>query len=384
MPPMIQIPLDLPHVRVLASELTDDGDFLITVESTLCSTTCRECGRDISDFHAFSDPVRLRHLPILDRKVWIILRPKRFRCPHCDGGPTTTQSCSWYELGHATTRDFDRLCLRQLVNATVADTAKKLAVAESLVEGVLERLVEARADWSAWERLGVLGLDEVALRKGRRDFVVLVTTRDEGGRVAILGVLADRTKETVAAFLRSIPWRLRRTITRVCTDMYEGFVRAAADVLPLAKVVIDRFHVARAYGAAADAVRKRETRRLRRELTAEDYERVSGAMWAFRTTEEALDDRQWHLLTRVFTASPEMERAYNLREDLREIFEREQTKAAGIEALRAWCATARRSGLSEFGPVVGMLERMEDGITNYFLARETSGFVEGLDRKSVV
>src|SRR5687768_16053818 len=104
MPPILQIPLNLPDVRILSSEQNEDGDFVITVESTLPSTICRQCGREISDFHAFSDPVRLRQMPIFDHKVWVIIRPKRFRCPDCEGGPTTTQRCSWYELGHATTR----------------------------------------------------------------------------------------------------------------------------------------------------------------------------------------------------------------------------------------------------------------------------------------
>jgi transposase len=42
---LISIPLDIPDVRVLETELTPAGDFVITVESTLDSTTCRKCGR---------------------------------------------------------------------------------------------------------------------------------------------------------------------------------------------------------------------------------------------------------------------------------------------------------------------------------------------------
>lgn len=381
MPPMIQIPLNLPDVRVLSSEMNEDGDFVITVESTLSSTTCRQCGREISDFHAFSDPVRLRHMPIFDHKVWIIIRPKRFRCPTCDGGPTSTQRLSWYELGHATTNGFDRFCLRMLVNSTIADAARKLGVRESLVEGVLDRCVSAEVDWSEYASLGVLGLDEIALRTGHRDWVVLVTTWLEGGGVAILAVLEDRKKETVATFLRSIPERLKRTIERVCCDMYEGFVRAAQEELPRAKVVVDRFHVARAYATAADEVRKRETRGLKKELEAEEYAEISGAMWAYRKAADELEDEEWFLLARVFGHSPQMEAAYNLREDLREVFERELTKSGAKRALRAWSKRALASGIAELAGVVKMLDRMLDEITSYFLARETSGFVEGFNNR---
>jgi hypothetical protein len=47
--PMISIPLDIPEVRVLETEVTATGDFVITVESTLGSTTCRQCGRETSE-----------------------------------------------------------------------------------------------------------------------------------------------------------------------------------------------------------------------------------------------------------------------------------------------------------------------------------------------
>ena len=42
--PFISIPLDIPDVRVLQTELTKEGEFILTVESTLSSTSCRRCG----------------------------------------------------------------------------------------------------------------------------------------------------------------------------------------------------------------------------------------------------------------------------------------------------------------------------------------------------
>src|SRR5215216_4442883 len=90
-PPLISIPLDIPNVRVLQTELTKDGEFILTVESTLMSTTCRRCGRTISERHGTDEPRLLREKPILGRVVYVRIRPKRFRCPICDGHPTTTQ-----------------------------------------------------------------------------------------------------------------------------------------------------------------------------------------------------------------------------------------------------------------------------------------------------
>jgi hypothetical protein len=66
---LISIPLDIPDVRVLKTEVTATGDFRITVESTLGSARCRTCGRETTEFHCLDRLITLRHLPILDRRV---------------------------------------------------------------------------------------------------------------------------------------------------------------------------------------------------------------------------------------------------------------------------------------------------------------------------
>jgi hypothetical protein len=63
----IHIPLDLPDVRILdVTQLSPQG-WLIRVESTLKGSICAKCGRAIEAFHGYDAPLRLRHLPILDR-----------------------------------------------------------------------------------------------------------------------------------------------------------------------------------------------------------------------------------------------------------------------------------------------------------------------------
>src|SRR5262249_60747119 len=93
-------------------------------------------------------------------------------------------------------------------------------------------------------------------------------------------VLEDRKKETIAAFLKSIPEDLRATVEEVCTDLYEGFINAAEEVLPRAKVVGDRFHVAKLYRASLDDLRKKEMKELKRILDKQEYAGLKGVLWA--------------------------------------------------------------------------------------------------------
>jgi transposase len=378
---IIQVPLNLPDVRVLSTQRTEQGHWLIRVESTLEGTRCRGCGREIHDLHGVDAVVRLRHLPLFDVPVFIELRPKRYRCPSCSGNPTTTQRCEWYEPRSPNTNAYEQWALRMLINSTVADAARKLGVSEEIIAGILDRWIERAVDWAAWEQLGVIGLDEIALKRGHRDFVALVTVPLEEGGVEIVAVLADRKKETVAAFLRTIPELLRRTIEHACTDMCEGFVRAIEEELPWVEIVIDRFHVARAYRDCADTVRKKELKWLKDQLPKAEYAEIKGAMWPFRKRPGELEPEEWDLLELLFTHSPKIEAAYHLREDLTDLFDRDYTKAGAKCAIRAWCKRVHQSGLAEFESFLGTIDRWMDEITNYFQGRQTSGFVEGFNNR---
>ena len=377
----IQIPLDLPDVRVLEVLKTKEGDWLIRVESTLKGTNCRKCGRSITHFHGYDHAIRLRHLPIFEQPVYVEFRPKRYQCTDCQGKPTTTQRLSWHELRSPNTKPYERWLLKFLVNSTVVDVANKLDISSAKVAGVLDRWVTTKVDWSKFERIEILGIDEIALKKGHRDYVVLITTPSTAQGVEVLAVLPDRKKETVVKFLVSIPVRLRNNIERVCTDMYKGFVNAAREQLPRAHIVIDRFHVARAYRNCADKVRRQELKLLKEQLSEEEYAQIKGAMWPFRKSLEELTDEEWELLQRLFTYSPKMKEAYILRSELTEIFERNYTRQGAKCVIRAWCKRARQSKISQFESFLVTLETWFDQITNYFLERLTSSFVEGFNNR---
>jgi transposase len=378
---LIQVPLNMPEVRILSTQRTEQGHWLIRVESTLEGAQCRRGGREILDRHGWDAVVRLRHLPLCDVPVFVEIRPKRYRCPFCSGNPTTTQRCACYEPRSPNTKAYEQWALRMLINATVTDAARKLGVSEETIAGILDRWIERAVDWDAWERLGVFGLDEIALKRGHRDFVLLVTVPLEEGGVEIVAVLADRKQETVAAFLRAVPETLRRTIERACTEMYAGFVRASEEEVPWAEIVIDRFHVARAYRDCADTVRKKELKRLKSAWPKEEYAKITGAMWPFHQRPGDLEPQERELLERVFSYAPKIEAVYHLREDLTELFERDYTKAGAKCAIRAWGKRVHQTGLAECESFLGTIPRWLDEITHDFMGRQTSGFVEGFNNR---
>jgi transposase len=372
--------LDIPDVRVLNSELTPRGDYTLTVESTLDGTKCRKCGREIREFHGLDEEIMLRHLPILGRKVFLRLRPKRYRCPYCKGGPTTTQELSWYTAKSPHTKAYEKYLLLQLVHATVEDVSIKEDLGYKALEGLVDRWISREVNWAEVKGVKILGLDEIALKKGHRDFVVIVTAR-AAGEVKVLAVLPDRKKETVKAFLARLPRRVKRAIRTVCTDLYEGFIHAVKEGLGKVEVVADRYHVAKLYRECADHLRKQELRRLKQDLPKEHYEEIKGAMWPFRKNPADLEADEQALLKRLFAYSPDLHRAYTYREQLTALFEQKLAKEEAKHEIKKWRRRVKASGLQCYESFFTTLDTWLEEITNYFLHRNNSGFVEGLNNK---
>jgi transposase len=194
-------------------------------------------------------------------------------------------------------------------------------------------------------------------------------------------VLKGREKQPLVDFLKTIPKRLQYMIKEVCTDLYDGFIHAVEEVLPQATIVADRFHVAKLYRAAVDELRKTELKALKGVLTKEEYAGLKGVLWALRKRREHLEPEEQALLDRLFEASPLLRKAYTLREKLTRLFDKERSKKSGRRAIRRWMAAVRESGLDCFDKFLTTLENRMDLITNYFISRSSSGWVEGLNNK---
>jgi transposase len=382
---LITLPLDIPDVDVIGVDVNERGDYIVTVESTQNSAICQSCGVRITKPNGCGREIELRHLPILGHRLYIRLRPKRYECPNCNG-KTTTQKLDWYEEKSPHTKAYDRYLMLQLVNSTVEDVSRKEDVGYDAVEGAIERCIQVSVDWSKFTELGIIGIDEIAMRKGHRDFVAIITTQQSDGRVALLGVLVDRQKETVRQFLESIPKHLWTTIRKVCTDMWEGYANAVTE-FALAhpevsiEVVVDRFHVAKNYRECVDKLRKQECHRLKKELSEAEYAEIQGVMWPMRKNKADLTVEEQEKLNRFFAHTPNLKLAYDFREELTSIFELPLTKEEAREHILEWQNRVSQSVLTCFDKFLTTLNNWLDKIVNYFTGRCSSGFVEGLNNK---
>jgi transposase len=377
----ITIPLDIPDVRVLQTSVNERGEIIITIESRKVGTSCRKCGKWITKPHGQDEWVTIRHLPAFGRASYLRYRPRRYQCQDCEGHPTTTQRVEWHDAQSPHSFAYDNHVLLQLVQSTVEDVSVKEGLSYEKVVGVLERRIEGRVDWTQMADIELLGLDEIALRKGQGHDVTLVTGRLCGGEIVILGVLPGHEKAVVVEFLRLIPPRILQGVQAVCCDLWEAYTEAVREEIPGVRIVADRFHVARHYREAADDMRKQELQRLKKELPPEAYQTLKGSMQAFRKNAKDLNQEERKTLQRFFKHSASAKLAYSLRERLTAIFEMSLSKKQAQAKLRRWIQQVKDSGLHCFDRFLKLLETWWEEIANYFIQRENSGFVEGFNNK---
>jgi len=163
--------------------------------------------------------------------------------------------------------------------------------------------------------------------------------------------------------------------------MYEGYTESIREELPHVRLVIDRFHVARAYRDGLDHLRKAELKRLKSELSPQEYKALKGSMWALRKEKQDLTSEERKTLSYLFRLSPDLKAAYQLQNRLTEIFEEPLSRRAAETKIRKWIITVAKSELRCFDTFINTLARWWNEILNYFVKRETSGFVEGFNNK---
>jgi len=205
------------------------------------------------------------------------------------------------------------------VNSTVLDVSLKEAIGYEAVMGIIDRYVDKKVDWNKLKELPILGIDEIVLKKGHRDFVTVITAHLTEGKNRVLAILEDRKKATVKAFFSSIPKVLRKTVQAVCSDLYEGYIHAAHEVFGRrVRVIADRFHVANLYRKGVDNLRKKEMKRLKAEvpkdqykaLNGDQYKALNGVMWALRKHPDHATPEELDLLKKLFKITPLLGTAY--------------------------------------------------------------------------
>jgi transposase len=217
-----------------------------------------------------------------------------------------------------------------------------------------------------------LGIDEISLRKGKQDFVLILSNLDTG---EIVDVIEKRTKEKLRSRLEQLTSVERNQITEVAIDMWEPYADVCSELLPNVVITVDRFHVAKAINTELKNLKNKEKEQHPEELK----EALKGSHYALLKNQDNLTDNQQETLQKIYETCPILKMGHRLKECLHRIFESHSTKEKATQRIQKWLVIAESHGL--FPNFRKTLLSWLDNITNYFRHRTTSGMVEGINNK---
>jgi transposase len=225
------------------------------------------------------------------------------------------------------TREYEKYCLKFLINSTIKDVSEKLNTTEEVIEGIINRNVKTNINWMEANPT-IMGIDEIALRKGHFHYLTIVSDLSDNKKVKILGVLDGNSKDDILPFLQSIPKEILLSLESVTIDMGASYFSALKELIDDVDrfnriVIIDRFHVAKLLGDKVDKERKKVVKKLKIEFENDDdkLESIKRTMWPFRHHRDDLSEDANDRLEKLFELAPSLKECYKLREELYKIFE---------------------------------------------------------------
>ncbi len=246
-----------------------------------------------------------------------------------------------------------------------------------------------------------LSIDETSLSRGEL-YTILTNKAAKGGRGSIVAIVAGTKAETVIEVIRKIPESQRKKVTEITLDMAGSMEMIAKRCFPRATRVTDRFHVQR---LATDALQEM---RIKYRWEALDLENdaieqaksthveyvaevlpngdtikqlLARSRYALYKKPNTWTDNQKERAQLVFERFPDLKKAYDLAQELSNIFTNTTEKIYGLTRLAKWHEKVRQSGFKSFNTVARSIENHYKTIVNYFDNRSTNASAESFNAK---
>jgi transposase len=217
---------------------------------------CDCCGRDEAARIEVKGQVQVvRDLDIWGQPSFWIYQSAFHRCPFCRHRQHLIPPFKRRDVSY--TYRFEQHVLRSLIGSSEEEVARRLgASAETVGRIVRNQLADARSKQVDPRRLVTdVGIDELSLKKRHRLYVTILTDLTDPERPEVLAVAAGRDEAAGRNCLERLSEGQRRQVRTYRADMAPAFHAACRGLLPNARAVVDRFHVAKKFSEAVDRER---------------------------------------------------------------------------------------------------------------------------------
>jgi transposase len=301
---------------------------------------CGRCGEVTPWFDRGGGTRRWRHIDIGFATCELVGDARRVSCP--SHGPTVAavpfaRHDSWF------TRAFEDLVVYDAIASSKLAAARRHGVSWRAVDHMCVRVAaEALGRVDLLSGLVAIAIDEVKYKKGHR-YLPVVCDHLTG---KVIWAAKGRSKDTVGAFFDALGDERAQGLEFVTCDGAEWIRTVVAARAKGATICLDTFHLIGWATDALDEVRREEWNRLRGTGGAKTAKEFKGLRWMLLRNWENLTSAQKGTIRDLERADRRAFRAWQLKEELRDIFT--MPFLAARRALDDWLVYASRSRLEPF------------------------------------
>ena len=192
---------------------------------------------------------------------------------------------------------------------------------QRMIEDIAEEITET--DLSKLKRLGI---DEIALVKGQKNYCAVLVNLDTGKLIAIL---EKRTQEELRETLTGWGKEVLEQIEEVSIDLWLPYKNLVKELMPSAEVVADRFHVMKQINEELDKARKSAKREIEssmkkakskknKQALKSQLEILKNSKYVLLKNREDLEEEEVEKLDDIVKNYGDLGSAYRLKEKLRQ------------------------------------------------------------------
>jgi transposase len=330
---------------------------------------CSNCGEQYLFCYDHYPARKVEDLPAWGRKTLIEFQQARVFCEICRC--VVPESVEWVELYQRQTIRYQRYLATLCDFMPVADVAEISGLSKDTLYRIDKRYLRERKDnFTDEPQVRLLGIDEIAIRKGHKYAAVFYNL--ELGEV--IGLVKGRKQRSVSGFFRNWGKENCKNVEAVCTDLWAPYHNSVKIHLKNAVLVFDKFHVFKYLSDAIDEVRRYE----QRQAEEEGKQLLKGCRWIM--LKKDLSRKQKRKLQELLEQNENISKAMLLKEAFSAFYESE-TEEEAEAVLDEWTEQCQESNLSPFKKLAKRLNRWKDGILAYFTHKITNGMSEGINNK---
>lgn len=345
---------------------SDEGSITIYGELKRKSQLCPRCQTETRTIHDYRTQ-RIKDIPAFGKRVTLVLRKRRYRCPHC--AKRFFEKNMFLPRYRRRTNRLSVFVLDRLRSTiSFTDVAKEDRLSVSTVIRTFDTVSYPRAQLTS-----ALSIDEFKGNTWGEKYQCILT--GPANRV-VLDILPKRYGHALTDYLNSFPFEERQRVRYFVSDMWRPHSELSAVWFRNAVQIVDKYHWIRQAIWAFEHVRKEEQKKFGK--TYRRYFKRSRSLltrrFAYLTEEQK---QQVHVMLYI---SVNLSRAHYYKEEFLRILDskdRQKAKTAMLE----WIESARNCGIPQFEKCAMTMQNWLDGILNSFSTPLTNGFTEGCNNK---